>query len=278
MKDNVNHTLRGLGKVSRKHLATLLRKVKGYITPKALEKYLQITATRAKQLLSYWTKNGWLKRIHRGMYLPIELTAETSDQVLLDPWKLSAERFSPCYIGGWSAAQHWDLTDQIFESTIILTTRHLEKKNWSLGDLRLIVTKIPPNQMFGLQVVWQDGIKVHVSDIHKTIVDMLNTPALAGGIIPFVDFFLKYLSKDNCSPIVLFEYAQKMNNKTIFKRLGFLLEIFKPDSAEIISECLKLMSKGNSQLDPVLKGHSLVKKWRLWIPENLKAAFKKEVL
>jgi predicted transcriptional regulator of viral defense system len=59
-----------------------------------------------------------------------------------------------------------------------------------------------------------------------------------------------------------------MENKTIFKRLGFLLSLLSPDKIGIIEYCLQNISKGNSQLDPTLKGNRLIKKWRLWIPQD----------
>lgn len=278
MKDINKYRLTGIGGMARRRLATVLRETKGYITPKTVADCLQIPSTKARQLLCYWTRNGWLKRIHHGIYLPIDIAADTRDQVLLDPWKISAERFAPCYIGGWSAAQHWDLTDQIFETTVVLTTKYLDKKLWSFSNIRLIVAKISAEKMFGLKAIWRDGVKVHISDLHKTIIDMLDQPTLGGGILSVTDFFLRYLSLEECNLNTLIDYAQKMDNKAIFKRLGFLLEIFKPTASEVISKCLSHISKGNSQLDPNLKGHRLVKKWHLWIPENLEDTLKKEIL
>ena len=279
MKDkNQPDLLQGIGGLARRRLAIILRKIKGCISAKSVQETLQISPGKARRLLSSWAKNGWLKRIQQGLYLPIDIEADNMEQVLLDPWKIGIEKFFPCYIGGWSAAQYWELTDQIFESTILITTKHFDKKQWLIGPLRFIVTKVKPHQMFGLTTIWKDGIKITISDIHKTIIDLLNNPSLGGGILSVTDYFLKYLSHEQRDLNVLIQYGDKMENRTIFKRLGFLLEIFNSENSDTIAQCLNRISKGNTQLDPATKGRRLVKKWRLWIPENLTKALKMEML
>jgi hypothetical protein len=63
--------------------------------------------------------------------------------------------------------------------------------------------------------------------------------------------------------------ADKIKNKTIFKRLGFVLSKIKPQEAHWIACCKERLSQGYSQLDSTSKGKRLIKKWRLWIPEGL---------
>ena len=33
---------------------------------------------------------------------------------LEDPLVIAEKLFSPCYVGGWSAAEYWGITEQIF--------------------------------------------------------------------------------------------------------------------------------------------------------------------
>lgn len=122
--------------------------------------------------------------------------------------------------------------------------------------------------MFGLKTVWKEQIKIQVSNPHKTIVDILGDPSLGGGISSTIDFLQKYLLSSHFDSITLLEYALKMDNKAIFKRLGFILSKLNLNETELIEHCKQNISQGNSQLDPNSKGHRLVKKWRLWIPEG----------
>lgn len=261
-------TFTGIGKLSRQRLSQVLKCTKGYITPEMVAHCLHISPQQACSFLSSWAKRGWLLRIRQGIYLPIDIGASSRDEVLIDPWKLAAELYAPCYIGGWSAAQYWDLTEQIFESTIVVTTKRLAKKEQSIERMRFLIKHILPKKMFGLKTVWKDQIKVEVSDPHKTIVDMLDDPLLGGGITSIADFLLQYLDSNHSELNILIDYAERMQNRTIFKRLGYLISKLSPAQIKIQSECLKRISKGNTQLDPAMKGSRLIKKWGLWIPQG----------
>ncbi len=259
----------GLGKQSRKRLAEVLRNAKGCISVGLVAQVLRVSKEQARVFLSLWAKQGWLQRIRQGVYLPVELTAQCPDEGVIDPWAIASELFIPCYIGGWSAAQYWDFTEQIFESTVVLTTRRLNERKPSIGNAQFLIKNLASDKMFGLKSVWKDQIKVQVSDPHKTIIDMLNDPSLGGGIRSVIDFFQRYAASSNFDANTLVEYAEKMNNKTIFKRMGFILSRIKPQETQLIAQCQERLSKGNSQLDPSSKGQRLVKRWGLWVPEGL---------
>lgn len=261
--------LAGIGKLSRQRLSEVLRGVKGgCVTSKNAAEILDVSTARARAFLAAWAINGWLYRVRQGVYLPVDLAASSSDQALIDPWSVANELFAPCYIGGWSAAQHWGFTEQIFETTVVITSRHINGKKQTAGGLTFLIKKRKAEKMFGLKSVWKEHLKVQVSDPHKTIVDMFDEPAIGGGIRSVIDFFQQYLASPHFNADILLEYAAKMNNKTIFKRLGFVLSKISPSSTALIDRCKQNISQGNSQLDPDLKGVRLIKKWRLWLPES----------
>ena len=261
--------LAGIGKLSRQRLSKILQHTnKGCITSKIVSKHLNISLNKARGFLYLWARNGWIYRIKRGVYLPIELSAETLDQTFIDPWIIAEGIYSPCYIGGWSAAEYWDFTEQIFERTIVFTSRHINGKIKNIKNISFLISTLNSDKMFGLKTIWKEQIKIQISDPHKTIIDMLNRPDIGGGIRFIIDIFKKYLSSSYVNLEILIEYAKKMKNRAIFKRLGFLISIILPEEKDIINECIKQISKGNSKLDPKLICRRLVKKWNLWIPEN----------
>jgi predicted transcriptional regulator of viral defense system len=265
--------LAGLGKLSRKRLSEVLRNSTGCVSVDLVVDILNVSREQARLYLSSWAKHGWLRRIRRGLYGPVDLAAEALEDSIIDPWAIVPQIFSPCYIGGWSAAQYWDFTEQIFESTVVFTSRRLNQKNQTIGSLSFLIKKIASDKMFGLKSIWKEGVKVQVSDPHKTIIDMLDDPSIGGGIRPTVDYFQKYLSSSHCDLNILFQYAEKMKNKSIFKRLGFILSKIKPQEEQWIAYCLGCLSQGNSQLDPTSKGKRLVKKWKLWVSEGFEGGF-----
>lgn len=262
--------MNGIGKLSRGRLSEVLRRAGGNpITAKTVSLFLGIPAAIARNFLSLWAKSGWIHRIRRGAYLPVDIRASSPDEIFADPWIIGTDLFSPCYVTGWSAAAHWGFTEQIFHSTVLCTERRINGKNQSVGSSRFLVKKTTAEKTFGLKTVWKEGVKIRIADPHKMIIDMLDDPSLGGGIRSVTDFLLEYLSSAHYNPEILLEYAGKMQNGAIFKRLGFLLSKTDPDKKIVIERCRDQLSKGYCQLDPTAKGNSLVKRWKIWVPEGL---------
>jgi hypothetical protein len=80
-------------------------------------------AGRGPPILAAWSRAGWLARVRRGAYVPVPIESPSADIALEDPWTVATAMFAPCYIGGWSAAEHWGLTEQIFRSLCVMTTK-----------------------------------------------------------------------------------------------------------------------------------------------------------
>jgi len=259
----------GIGKTSRKNLSKVIREAKGgFVTCHTVTQALKISPQKARAHITLWIKSGWLQKIRKGLYLPLDVAAIPGNQTE-DPWIIANEIFSPCYIGGFSAANYWDFTEQIFESTIVISSRHFNKKNQTISNLRFLLKSFTNRKIFGLKTVWQNQFKIQISDPHKTIIDILDDPSLGGGIRTTIDILRAYLSSSHFSESELSIYAKKMKNKTIFKRLGFLISEINPNLSDIINFCHLNISKGYSQLDPQVKGARLIKKWNLWIPKGL---------
>jgi predicted transcriptional regulator of viral defense system len=220
-------------------------------------------------MLARWASKGWLSRIRRGLYIPVPLESRTSDVAIQEPWLIAQSLYAPCYIGGWSAAEYWGLTEQIFRSILVFTSKKPLARTPTIKNIKFIARKISEKAMFGLKPVWKGSVKISVSDPSRTIIDMLNDPALGGGIRPTADALIKYLQSSEYKNLQqLIEYAKLLGNGTVYKRLGFLLEQYAPGELDMLAACATNMTKGNSMLDPKLASARLATKWRLWIPEN----------
>ncbi len=262
--------LSGLGKIDRKRLSKIIRNTKGTISVPETASILDMPRSNAAKILARWAANGWVSRVRRGMYVLVPLESQNTDVALEEPLVIAQRLFAPCYIGGWSAAEYWALTEQIFRSVLVLTSRKPQKENQIIRNINFVVRKIPDAALFGLKPVWKGKAKVLVSDPSRTIVDMLCNPSLGGGIRPVVDVFLNYMKSEYKNTKQLIDYALKMNNGAVFKRLGFLLEKYAPMDAEAIESCNANLTKGNAKLDTALPSDKLITRWRLWVPENWK--------
>jgi len=260
--------LSGLGKTERKRLTELIRRSKGTISVSEAAEALQVASSDAAKMLSRWAAKGWLSRVRRGLYVPVPIESRIADVPLEDPWIIAERLYSPGYIGGWSDAEYWGLTEQIFRSIVFMTTRKPRDRTPLIKNTKFIIRTVQAKALFGLKPVWRGQVKVPVSDPARTIVDMLSDPSLGGGIRPTVDVFLSYLKSEFRNLDQLIEYAKRLGNGAVFKRLGFLIDRLVPEEQTILAACRSGLTKGNAKLDPALPTKRLVSKWRLWVPEE----------
>ena len=125
--------------------------------------------------------------------------------------------------------------------------------------------------MFGTFTLWRGRTKILLSDRHRTVVDLLDDPSSGGGIRHVEGCFSSYLRAKEADLPKLVEYAERVGNGAVFKRLGFLGERLHAPN-DFLEACAKRLTKGNAKLDPTLSAPRLVKRWRLAVPDNWKDA------
>lgn len=260
--------LSGLGKTERRRLTEVIRHTKGTIAVGEAAETLQISRADAAKMLARWASKGWLARVRRGLYVSVPLESLTADVPLEDPWLIAERLYSPCYMGGWSAAEHWGLTEQIFRSVVVMTTRKPRNRTPVIKNTKFVVHTVLERMLFGLRPIWRGQVKVSVSDPARTLIDMLSDPSLGGGIRPTVDILLNYLKSEFRNVELLIDYGRRLGNGAVFKRLGFLVERMAAEEQPILAACQPELTKGNAKLDPALPSEKLITKWRLWVPQD----------
>lgn len=256
----------GISATSRNQLSRLLRDSPSLLTASSAANTLGITQPAAARQLAAWSRAGWLARVRRGAYVPVPIESASADIALEDPWTIATAMFSPCYIGGWSAAEHWGLTEQIFGSLCLMTSTRPRNRKLVLRKARFELHTVAATHFIGLKTVWRGGTRVQVSDPARTMVDMLADPALAGGIRHLIDMLGNLLHDHPAQVPKLGVYASQLGIGAVFKRLGFLLQRYHPDQGALIALCRTSLSAGYAKLDPALPAERLVTAWRVWVP------------
>jgi predicted transcriptional regulator of viral defense system len=256
----------GIGKLDRARITILLRGTQHTISVKEAAALLSLSREHAAKILARWATKGWLSRIKRGLYIPVPLESTTGDIPLEHPWVIAEKLFRPCYIGGWSAAEYWGLTEQIFRTLVVLTTERPRNRKPVISGTNFLLHTISNQALFGLKTIWQEKIKVSVSDPTRTILDFLINPKLGGGIRMTADMLKEYLKSEHKNLSLLIDYANRFNNSAVFKRLGFLLEQYAPGELNIIDACKKQVTISKTKLDSQLDADKLITRWRLWVP------------
>ncbi len=146
--DAQQYTASGISAANRRRLEQLHRGSKGPVTVREAAHILGIDATTTARLLAHWCAHGWIRRVRRGLYVLVPLGAAGRVGVVADPWIFIARAFAPCYIGGWSACEHWDLTEQLFREAVVITSKPVRPRRGEIGGARYLARVIAPRQLF----------------------------------------------------------------------------------------------------------------------------------
>ncbi len=253
---------------NRQRLVSLIGATKSIITISDAEVVLNLSRDEARRLLWSMTKAGWIKAISPGVYTPVPL--EASDPTLSgeNPLILANHFFSACYIGGWTAANFWGLTDQIFLNTWVMTIKNVRHKEKNIGEHPFILTQIDAHYLYGYKLEWLENNQIKISDPSKTVIDFLNFPR-SFSANAMLDIFGTYINSQYRDLKLLQNYATDTGNKSIFKRLGFLTEKYMPSEIDLINFCSHNISKGYSALSSISDCDSMITKWNLRVPSSL---------
>lgn len=255
---------------SRAQLADLIRAAGDLITVDAAHEVLGKDRVAAAKTLARWARQGWLRRLRRGLYAVVPLAARSEDSAVEDAWRLVPRLFSPGYVGGATAAHHWDLTEQLFRSVFVFTARKIRRRELDVQGTPFVLRHRAERLLFGTKSVWRGTTKVDVSDLHRTMIDMLDDPSTGGGIRHVADCLRAYLGGREADPSVMLDYAGRVGNGAVYKRLGYLLER-EGKWASTIAACRERLTEGTVKLDPGISSPRLVTRWRLWVPQAWKA-------
>jgi predicted transcriptional regulator of viral defense system len=251
----------------RARLSQVLRGAGEVVSVDDVSGILRIEREAAAKLLARWNGQGWMRRLRRGFYAPVPIAALGQEQVLEDPWVIVPELFGPACIGGWSAAEHWGLTEQMFRSTCVLTSRPIREKEQTIEGIPFVLKHVQPQTLFGMRPVWRGSVRIDVTSPAKTIIDMLDDPAIGGGIRHVAECLAAYVGREDASGDELLTIADQLGNRAVFKRLGFLAERL-PGQQDLAAACRERLSQGTAKLDPSAPCPRLVTRWRLWVPPS----------
>jgi predicted transcriptional regulator of viral defense system len=252
----------------RVRLAAVLREAKGLVTVDDAVRALRVERRDAAKLLARWVEQGWLRRARRGVYVPVALDAAARDRSVENPWLFVPQLFAPGYVGGWSAAEHWGLTEQVFRSICVFSARPFRSKRVRVEGTDFILHRTSEDALFGTSMLWVERTRVLISDVDRTLVDMLSRPVTGGGIRNVDACLSAWLVSPRHNADRLIDYADQLGNGAVFKRLGFLLSLRRTADSVLIDACRTRLSSGNARLDPRLTSAHLVSRWRLWVPRG----------
>lgn len=238
----------GISSTGRTELATVLSGGRRFVRPENVTAALDVNADEAAKKLSRWAAQGWLRRVRRGLYIGVPVEATHPASWAEDPLAVAAEVW-PCYFTGWTAANEWALSDQVFRTTVLKTTSRVRASHVRLLDHDYLISSTSDADMsWGMKSQWRHESRLRFADPARTVVDILDVPRLGGGMRHGAEILAAYL--DEHDPATLIAYGDRLGNMALFKRLGYSIEAMGTELPTILNACRERVSAGISALDP----------------------------
>ena len=223
---------------------------------KEAQKISNLSPGSLKVLLYRLEKDGWVERIEKGKYLIIPLGAEKG-RYTINEFVIGYEIVKNAAIAYWSALNYHGFTEQIPNTVFIQTTSRKKEPKIEIFGVRYRIVRITEKKLFGLQKIWIDDAEVWITNPEKTIADCLDKPQYCGGI---VEVAKALQNEDEIDLDKVIEYAIRMENSAILKRLGSLCDRL----AIPVKIPQDYLAKGYPLLDPSIhrKGKAN-RKWKI---------------
>jgi predicted transcriptional regulator of viral defense system len=213
------------------------------------------------KLLYQLTRKRWLLRLEKGKYLILPLEAGMEGLYSAHEFVIAAHLVQPYTIAYASALSFHALSDLLPHTIFVATTRRKAEVVVEELGLRFRFITLSPHKFFGIQTVTIEEQPVRITTPSKTLVDGLDRPDLCGGIVELAKGLSRYASAERSEPLGgenrtgqhwahLTADAQRLGNRTVFKRLGYLAEVLGLDVGEWIERWRAEISPGETLLDP----------------------------
>lgn len=222
------------------------------------------------KLANNLVKKRKLQRIERGKYLLIPPAAWKEGKFSEQGIVVASQLIHPYYISYWTALNLYGWTEQPSQTIFVATTKI--KKSLTVQGVSFRFVRLKANRFFGHVDRWVGAQKVTIADREKTIVDCLDQPRYCGEIVEVAKGI--WNGRDEVDFEKVLNYADRMKNGAILKRLGYLMEALGILTQDYHKKLAPRIRRGYVDLDPGAAKSAVTKspKWQIRVnvkPENL---------
>lgn len=251
-------------------IATLGERGKRIFTSEEAATILGLNRPHAHQIIHQLTKKRKIQRIEKGKYLLIPPAAWKTGKFTEESLVIASQLIQPYYVSYWTALNFYGWTEQPSQTVFIATTKL--KRPVDLRGTSFKFIKLKSVKFFGFTEQWLGDQKVAIAEKEKAIVDSLDQPRYAGEIVEVAKGLWNGRAELDFDR--MFDYATRMENSAIIKRLGYLLDALGVVNDTLRTQMKEALTYGYVDLDTNTrtKVHELSRDWRIRVnvnPKNL---------
>lgn len=178
------------------------------------------------------SRGGVINRLEKGKYVR---SSFSDDNVIAN---FMAPDGGLAY---WTALNAHGLTEQFANRLFVQTA--MRKKRISEKTRYYEFIKVPKSKLFGYKSYGYGNHTYKMTDVEKTIIDCFDLPQYAG----WYQETIKALNNAKLYQSKMIKYCKQMNNISLIKRLGFLIDFLeKPNMQEFIEYARRVINRDYS--------------------------------
>lgn len=213
------------------YIKSLLEQDRYYFTAQSFADQFALPKPKAYQTLLRLKRAGFIGEVEKGKYLTLGLQPE---RVLANPMFIATKIAHPAYVSFWSALHFYGFTEQVPRTLLIATTRRKTEVRFEGGYVFQYI-HLKPTKFFGYHRERVDELAVLIADREKAIVDSLDQPRYAGGVLEISKCLANARRELDWEKLT--DYANRFGSKSLGSRLGYLLsQLGIPAEGLVISE------------------------------------------
>lgn len=213
---------------------------------------LFLTRKQTEYFITTLTKQGWLMRIKKGLYVISDLS--TKGFLSLSPHKVANLLVDDSYVSFESALQYYGMFDQLTNRIISVSLKIHKTVRLQSTEYVFVKTK---TYHFGWREVTIDNQTVRVATAEKALIDMINFHRSTYSIDAVVEKLREY--ENDLDFVRMNDYLSKMSMTTI-KIFGFIFDLLNIDSSRLWEQARN--AKGAHRMTSDAKCFDA--KWRLY--------------
>jgi predicted transcriptional regulator of viral defense system len=226
-----------------------------------------------KALLTYYRKQGRIIPVRRGLYavVPYGFSPDSSP---VDLYLLASKMTKDAVLGYHTALEFHGKAYSIYNRLYYLSTQRSLPVKFRSYEIRRVSVPQPlktkGNEMFGVTRYRRSGGELRVSDLERTLVDVLDRPELSGS---WEEIWRSLASIEFFDLEQVIDYVLLLENATTAAKVGFFLDQHKEDLMVEDKHLKPLKDLRPHQPHYLLRSkrkHARwIKNWNLMVPDEI---------
>lgn len=255
-------------------VAEIYERQKTIFSARDVESITELSPSSARGLVSRLVGKGLATRLKPGLFILVPAELGHARDYLGDPYLVAAE-----IVGGSeyfiSHASAMDIHQMVTQPQLVVyttTTRSVRPR--AILGTQFRFARCKPENFFGSVDHWATKTrKIRVSDLERTVIDGLRQSEYCGGFSEVAKGF--WMRRQDIDVKKLVGYALMVDIGAVYRRLGYLLELFESAETGQLELLSKKLTATYVLLDPVLPTEGkFIARWRLRLnvsPEEIEA-------